>query len=99
MAVLGHRTAVAEIRGWKFSGFLAFWMWRTVYWLKLPRLDRQIRVAVDWTLDLLFPPDTVQLGAGARPLADDEHHGADHDELLAAWSANTDDSYAAVSER
>jgi hypothetical protein len=41
-------------------------MWRTVYWAKLPRIDRQIRVAVDWTLDLLFPADIVQLGMG-RP--------------------------------
>lgn len=87
LAVLGHRSAVAEIRGWRFSGFLAFWMWRTVYWLKLPRLERQIRVAVDWTLDLLFPPDTVQLGSGRVPTDEDEHRGQEHDELLAAWTA------------
>ena len=87
LAVLGHRSAVAELKGWRFSGFLAFWMWRTVYWLKLPRLERQIRVAVDWTLDLLFPPDTVQLGAGRMPTDEDEHLGEEHDELLQAWSA------------
>lgn len=86
LAVLGHRTAVAELRGWRFSGFLAFWMWRTVYWAKLPRLDRQIRVAVDWTLDLLFPPDTVQIGSGRMPTEEDDHVGAEHDELLMAWS-------------
>jgi NADH dehydrogenase len=66
LAVLGHRTAVAELKGLRFSGFLAWWMWRTVYWLKLPRLERRLRVAVDWTLDLFFPADTVQLGMG-RP--------------------------------
>jgi NADH dehydrogenase len=88
LAVLGHRTAVAELKGWRFSGFLAFWMWRTVYWAKLPRLDRQIRVAVDWTLDLLFPPDTVQLGSGRVPTEEDEHVGAEHDELVAAWAAS-----------
>jgi NADH dehydrogenase len=90
LAVLGHRSAVAEIKGWRFSGFLAFWMWRTVYWLKLPRLERQIRVAVDWTLDLLFPPDTVQLGSGRMPTEDDEAHvaarGAEHDEPVGAWT-------------
>jgi len=64
LAVLGHRTAVAEIKGRRFSGFPAFWMWRTVYWIKLPSIERRIRVAIDWTLDLLFPPDTVQLGTG-----------------------------------
>ena len=42
-------------------GFLAWWLWRTIYLMKLPGLDRKIRVAVDWTLDLLLPPDIVQL--------------------------------------
>ena len=54
--------------GWRFSGFLAFWMWRTVYWLKLPGIERQISVAVDWTLDLLFPPERSRSGqVGCRP--------------------------------
>ena len=88
LAVLGHRSAVAEVRGWRFSGFLAFWMWRTVYWLKLPRIERQIRVAVDWTLDLLFPPDTVQIGSGRMPTEEDEHLGEEHDDLLRAWAAS-----------
>jgi hypothetical protein len=63
-------------------------MWRTVYWLKLPRIERQIRVAVDWTLDLLFPPDTVQIGSGRMPTEEDEHLGDEHDELLRALSAS-----------
>jgi hypothetical protein len=32
-------------------------MWRTIYLSKLPGLDKKIRVAFDWTLDLLFPKD------------------------------------------
>jgi NADH dehydrogenase len=58
---LGHRSAVAEILGLRLSGFLAWWLWRTIYLMKLPGLDRKLRVAVDWTLDLLLPPDIVQL--------------------------------------
>src|SRR5262245_11018 len=61
MGALGHRSAVAEVFGIKISGFLAWWLWRTIYLSKLPGLDRKIRVAVDWTLDLLLPPDIVQL--------------------------------------
>ncbi len=61
MGSLGHRSAVAEVFGVKVSGFLAWWLWRTIYLMKLPGLDRKIRVAVDWTLDLLLPPDIVQL--------------------------------------
>ena len=88
LAVLGHRSAVAELKGFRFSGFLAFWMWRTVYWAKLPRIDRQIRVAVDWTLDLLFPPDTVQIGSGRMPVEDDEHTSEEHDDVLRIRSAS-----------
>ena len=87
LAVLGHRSAVAELRGWRFSGFPAFWMWRSVYWSKLPRIERQIRVAVDWTLDMVFPPDTVQIGSGSIALeadhpAPDHHDHHDHHGLL-----------------
>jgi len=61
MGSLGHRSAVAQVFGLKLSGFLAWWLWRTVYLMKLPGLDRKLRVAVDWTLDLLLPSDIVQL--------------------------------------
>jgi len=61
MGSLGRRSAVAEVFGLKISGFLAWWLWRTVYLMKLPGLDRKLRVATDWTLDLLLPPDIVQL--------------------------------------
>src|SRR2546422_6147940 len=56
MGSLGHHSAVAEIFGIKLSGFLAWWLWRTIYLMKLPGLDRKIRVATDWTLDLILPP-------------------------------------------
>jgi NADH dehydrogenase len=61
MASIGHRVAVAEIFGFQFSGFLAWWLWRTVYVLKLPRFDRKLRVILDWTLDLFFPRDLNHL--------------------------------------
>ncbi|MBI3402137.1 MAG: NAD(P)/FAD-dependent oxidoreductase [Acidobacteria bacterium] len=61
LASLGRRSAVAEIRGFKFSGFFAWWLWRTIYLFKLPGLERKVRVAGDWTLDLFFPRDVVLL--------------------------------------
>jgi NADH:ubiquinone reductase (H+-translocating) len=57
LASIGRRTGVGRIFGFNFSGFFAWWMWRTVYLSKLPGLDKKIRVAFDWTLDLLFPKD------------------------------------------
>jgi len=60
LASIGHRTGVAKIFGVKFSGFFAWWLWRTIYLSKLPRLEKKIRVALAWTLDLFFPKDLVQ---------------------------------------
>jgi len=60
LAAIGRRTGVARIFGVKFSGFVAWWLWRTIYLSKLPRLDKKVRVAIDWTLDLVFPKDFVQ---------------------------------------
>jgi hypothetical protein len=57
LASIGRRSGVARILGFNFSGFFAWWMWRTVYLSKLPGWDKKIRVAFDWTLDLLFPKD------------------------------------------
>lgn len=57
LAAIGHRTAVAEIMRLRFSGFIAWFMWRTIYLLKLPGFQRKLRVMVDWTFDLFFPRD------------------------------------------
>jgi len=47
--------------GVKFSGFIAWVLWRTVYLMKLPRLPKKLRVMMDWTLDLLFARDIEQM--------------------------------------
>jgi NADH dehydrogenase len=77
MGSLGHRSAVAEVLGVRLSGFLAWWLWRTVYLMKLPGLDRKIRVALDWTLDLILPPDIVQLKTGRSVGVGRAHFEAD----------------------
>jgi NADH dehydrogenase len=60
LAAIGRRTGVANILGVNFSGFIAWWLWRTIYLSKLPRLEKKLRVALDWTLDLMFSKDLVQ---------------------------------------
>ncbi|MCZ6622312.1 MAG: FAD-dependent oxidoreductase [Deltaproteobacteria bacterium] len=67
LAALGHHSAVGEVLGFKISGVLAWLMWRTIYLMKLPRLDRKIRVATDWFLDLILPPDIVQIKTERTP--------------------------------
>jgi NADH dehydrogenase len=61
LAGLGHRSAVADILGLKLSGVVAWFMWRAIYLMKLPGIDRKVRVATDWFLDLILPADIVQL--------------------------------------
>jgi NADH:ubiquinone reductase (H+-translocating) len=52
---------VANVFGINFSGFSAWWLWRTVYLMKLPRFEKKVRVALDWTLDLFFSKDFALL--------------------------------------
>jgi NADH:ubiquinone reductase (H+-translocating) len=68
LAPIGRRTGVANILGVNFSGFIAWWLWRTIYLLKLPRFEKKLLVALDWTLDVLFSKDLVHFRT-ARPLS------------------------------
>ncbi len=67
LCVVGHQTACAEItipfardKSLRFSGLLAWMMWRAIYVSKLPGLERKTRVLLDWTFELFFPRDIVQ---------------------------------------
>ncbi len=72
LCVVGHQTACAELtvpfartRSVRFSGLLAWLMWRGIYLSKLPGLERKIRVLIAWSLELFFPRDiirTIELG-------------------------------------
>jgi NADH dehydrogenase len=68
LAPIGKRTGVANILGVNFSGFIAWWLWRTIYLMKLPRFEKKVLVALDWTLDVLFSKDLVHFRT-TRPLA------------------------------
>jgi len=61
LASIGHRNAVAVIYGVKLSGFLAWFLWRGIYLVKLPTLSRKLEVAMNWACGIPFPPNIVQL--------------------------------------
>ncbi|HET6175751.1 MAG TPA: NAD(P)/FAD-dependent oxidoreductase [Candidatus Sulfotelmatobacter sp.] len=67
LAAIGQRSGVANIFGVNFSGFVAWWLWRTIYLSKLPRFEKKLRVALNWTLDLLFGKDLVQFQTFRAP--------------------------------
>jgi NADH dehydrogenase len=91
LAAIGRRTGVARIFGITFSGFFAWWLWRTVYLSKLPRFEKKLRVAIDWTLDLLFARDFVQFLTirAAVMSSSDEHQGQPHDPAPAAMKVHS----------
>lgn len=67
LCVVGYHTACAELtlpfwrsRSIRFSGLLAWLMWRGVYLSKLPGLERKTRVLIDWVIELFCPRDIVQ---------------------------------------
>jgi len=73
LASIGRRCGVAEILGVKFSGFIAWWLWRTIYLSKLPGIEKRFRVMLAWTLDLIFSKDIVQFQTfRARTVSVDE---------------------------
>jgi NADH dehydrogenase len=61
MGSLGRRSAVAEIFGFRIKGLFAWMLWRGVYVTKFPGLDGQLRLLVDWVLDVFLPRDITQL--------------------------------------
>jgi NADH:ubiquinone reductase (H+-translocating) len=67
LCVVGHQTACAELsvplargKSVRFSGLLAWLMWRGIYLSKLPGMERKVRVLIDWVIELFFPRDIVQ---------------------------------------
>ena len=54
---IGGHSAVAEMLGFKLSGFLAWFAWRGVYLFKLPSWSRRVQVGFDWAWLLIFPRD------------------------------------------
>ena len=66
LCVVGYQTACAELKlpfrgeAVRFSGFFAWLLWRGIYLSKLPGAERKLRVLIDWSIGLFFPPDIVQ---------------------------------------
>jgi NADH dehydrogenase len=74
---MGHQKAVAETVGIKWRGFPAWFLARTYHLFMMPGIKRQLRLVVDWTVDLVFGRDTSELGQlGHPPVLETEPGGA-----------------------
>lgn len=57
MAVIGKRNGIANIFGHNLSGIAAWFVWRSYYLAMLPTFEKKFKVAIDWTVNLLFKRD------------------------------------------
>lgn len=64
---LGRYKGVAMIRGLRFRGFAGWFLHRSYHLLAMPTISRRVKIALDWTVALLFPRDIAQLGALQHP--------------------------------
>lgn len=54
LLLIGRHSGVARIRGVEIAGFPAWFLWRSVYLLKMPQTSQRFRIAFDWLLDMAF---------------------------------------------
>jgi NADH:ubiquinone reductase (H+-translocating) len=64
---MGRQKAVAETAGIKWRGFPAWFLARTYHMIMMPGVKRQLRLVVDWTVDLAFGRDASELGQLGHP--------------------------------
>jgi NADH dehydrogenase len=56
---LGMNYAVVNVAGFQVSGYFAWLFWNAVHLYKLVGLKKQLQVAGDWILGLVFPRDAA----------------------------------------
>jgi NADH dehydrogenase len=66
-ADLGRGKAVASVLGLQFRGIPAWFLARTYHLSQIPGIARKGRVAIDWTVAVLFRRDVAELGTLGHP--------------------------------
>ena len=61
LASLGHHRGVGRIGKFRVYGFIGWWLRRSYYLFQMPQLSRRVRIVIDWTVQLFFRNDVVQL--------------------------------------
>ena len=76
LATIGHQNGVAEIYSFRFSGLVAWFLWRAIYLMKIPTFRRKLNVVVDWTWDIFFKPNAVQVRVAQQQRFKQAHYAA-----------------------
>jgi NADH dehydrogenase len=81
MAAFGHMRAAADVRGVPLTGFFAWWLRRTYYLMQMPRWERRLRIALDWTVALFFRPDLTKVDLAREGEQEDRNCAAGSQEF------------------
>lgn len=65
---VGHQFAAVRLLGVRLSGFVAWFVWRTLYLSKLVGFGNKVRVVLDWSLDLFVERSSSQIHASRERL-------------------------------
>jgi NADH dehydrogenase len=75
LASLGRFKGVGKVYKLNVYGFVAWWVWRTYYLFQMPRINRRLRIMMDWTISLVFHNDVVKLDVTCpQPASPDAPH-------------------------
>jgi NADH dehydrogenase len=77
MAALGHNQAAADVLGLEITGFPAWWLRRTYYLFQMPRWERRVRIALDWTVSLFYRPDLTKIDLATEREQEGRNFAAD----------------------
>ncbi len=69
---VGEHFAAVDLLGVRLSGFVAWFIWRTLYLMKLVGFGNKVRVVLDWSLDLLVERSISQVSASRQDLKEKE---------------------------
>jgi NADH dehydrogenase len=64
MATIGTTRAIADIRGWRFTGFIAWLMWSAVHVMFLVSFRSKLIVLFNWVFTYLFNANGARLITG-----------------------------------
>lgn len=61
LASIGHTKGVAQLTGLRVTGLVAWLMWRAFFLVRFPTLARKVRLYLEWTWAMFFPPDIAHM--------------------------------------
>jgi NADH dehydrogenase len=68
MATIGAAAAVADLRGWHFSGYLAWLAWLFIHIINLIQFENRVQVLLQWAWAYVTRNRSARLITGENPL-------------------------------